>query len=142
MGTSDHLPLTEHQLTDSQRAVVEQPWDARVLVTAGAGAGKTHTLVRRLDMLVEREDLEAGEILVLSFSRAAVRELTERIERHAAAAQRIRVQTFDGWASALLNRAYPDVDWGTYTYDGRIEAATEAIDKGAVEGATMSRPMW
>ncbi|MCX4797292.1 ATP-dependent helicase [Streptomyces sp. NBC_01242] len=127
-------PLTEHRLTPAQQAVVDQPWDARVLVTAGAGAGKTHTLVRRLDLLVEREELEAGEILVLSFSRAAVRELTERIERHAAAAQRIRVHTFDGWAAALLNRAYPDVDWGTYTFDGRIEAATEAIDKGAVEG--------
>ncbi|MFD7969394.1 UvrD-helicase domain-containing protein [Streptomyces clavifer] len=126
--------LIEHRLTPAQQAVVDQPWDARVLVTAGAGAGKTHTLVRRLDVLVEREELEAGEILVLSFSRAAVRELTERIERHAAAAQRIRVQTFDGWAAALLNRAYPDVDWGTYTYDGRIEAATEAIDKGAIEG--------
>ncbi|WP_329618302.1 UvrD-helicase domain-containing protein [Streptomyces brevispora] len=128
------MPPAEHRLTAPQQAVVDQPWDARVLVTAGAGAGKTYTLVRRLDVLVEREELEAGEILVLSFSRAAVRELTERIERHAAAAQRIRVQTFDGWASALLHRAYPDVDWGTYTFDGRIEAATEAIDKGAVEG--------
>lgn len=126
--------VIEHRLTPAQQAVVDQPWDARVLVTAGAGAGKTHTLVRRLDVLVEREELEAGEILVLSFSRAAVRELTERIERHAAAAQRIRVHTFDGWAAALLNRAYPDVDWGTYTFDGRIEAATEAIDKGAIEG--------
>jgi hypothetical protein len=126
--------LPEHRLTAAQQAVVDQPWDARVLVTAGAGAGKTHTLVRRLDVLVEREELEAGEILVLSFSRAAVRELTERIERHAAAAQRIRVQTFDAWAAALLNRAYPDADWGTYTFDERIEAATEAIDKGAVEG--------
>ncbi|MER5468838.1 UvrD-helicase domain-containing protein [Streptomyces sp. NPDC002685] len=127
-------PLPEHRLTAAQQAVVDQPWDARVLVTAGAGAGKTHTLVRRLDVLVEREELEAGEILVLSFSRAAVRELTERIERHAAAAQRIRVQTFDAWAAALLIRAYPDTDWGTYTFDERIEAATEAIDKGAVEG--------
>ncbi|MFG2592894.1 UvrD-helicase domain-containing protein [Streptomyces sp. NPDC048438] len=124
----------EHRLTAAQQAVVDQPWDARVLVTAGAGAGKTYTLVRRLDVLVEREELEAGEILVLSFSRAAVRELTERIERDAAAAQRIRVQTFDGWASALLHRAYPDEDWGTYTFDGRIEAATEAVDRGAVEG--------
>ncbi|MEV6044641.1 UvrD-helicase domain-containing protein [Streptomyces xanthochromogenes] len=124
----------EHRLTAAQQAVVDQPWDARVLVTAGAGAGKTHTLVRRLDVLVQREELEAGEVLVLSFSRAAVRELTERIERHAAAAQRIRVQTFDAWAAALLHRAYPDTDWGTYTFDGRIEAATEAIDKGAVEG--------
>ncbi|WP_405639648.1 UvrD-helicase domain-containing protein [Streptomyces uncialis] len=129
----DTVP-TEHRLTAAQQAVVDQPWDARVLVTAGAGAGKTHTLVRRLDVLVEREDLEAGEILVLSFSRAAVRELTERIERHASAAQRIRVQTFDSWAAALLKRAYPDTDWGSYSFDERVEAATAAIDRGAVEG--------
>ncbi|MFJ7417521.1 UvrD-helicase domain-containing protein [Streptomyces uncialis] len=129
----DTVP-TEHRLTAAQQAVVDQPWDARVLVTAGAGAGKTHTLVRRLDVLVEREDLEAGEILVLSFSRAAVRELTERIERHAFAAQRIRVQTFDSWAAALLKRAYPDTDWGSYSFDERVEAATAAIDRGAVEG--------
>ncbi|MFF8546137.1 UvrD-helicase domain-containing protein [Streptomyces albidoflavus] len=124
----------EHRLTAEQQAVVDQPWDARVLVTAGAGAGKTHTLVRRLDTLVEREELEAGEILVLSFSRAAVRELTQRIERHAAAARRVRVHTFDAWAGALLRRAYPDTDWSGYTFDARIEAATEAIDRGAVEG--------
>ncbi|MFD0373836.1 UvrD-helicase domain-containing protein [Streptomyces sp. NPDC127112] len=125
--------LAEHRLTVAQQAVVDQPWDARVLVTAGAGAGKTHTLVRRLDALVEREELEAGEILVLSFSRAAVRELTERIERHASAAKRVRAQTFDGWASSVLMRAYPDTDWGAYTFDERIEAATTAIDRGAVE---------
>ncbi|WP_328944492.1 UvrD-helicase domain-containing protein [Streptomyces sp. NBC_00250] len=125
--------LAEHRLTAEQQAVVDQPWDARVLVTAGAGAGKTHTLVRRLDALVEREELEAGEILVLSFSRAAVRELTERIERHASAAQRVRAQTFDAWASALLARGYPDTDWRAYTFDERIVSATEAIDRGAVE---------
>ncbi|MFD5915312.1 UvrD-helicase domain-containing protein [Kitasatospora sp. NPDC058201] len=123
----------DHPLTAEQQAVVDRPWDARVLVTAGAGAGKTHTLVRRLDALVEREELEAGEILVLSFSRAAVSELAERIERHASAAQRIRVQTFDAWAASLLKRAYPDTDWASMSFDHRIEAATEAIDRGAVE---------
>ncbi len=65
--------LDSPPLTDEQRAVVEQPWSARVLVTAGAGAGKTHTLVRRLDALCGHEDpeeaLEAAEILVLTFSR-------------------------------------------------------------------------
>ncbi|UQX03988.1 UvrD-helicase domain-containing protein [Streptomyces sp. RerS4] len=131
--TTATTTVTEHRLTPAQQAVVDQPWDARLLVTAGAGAGKTHTLVRRLDVLVGREELEAGEILVLSFSRAAVRELTDRIARHADAARRVRVQTFDAWAGALLHRAYPDTDWGAYTYDGRIAAAAEAIDKGAVE---------
>ncbi|XUL99938.1 UvrD-helicase domain-containing protein [Streptomyces venezuelae ATCC 10712] len=50
--------------TAEQRAVVDLPWDTRLLVTAGAGSGKTHTVVRRLDALVGHEDpdeaLEAG----------------------------------------------------------------------------------
>lgn len=89
-------------LTAEQQAVVDQPWDTRLLVTAGAGTGKTHTLVRRMDALVGHIDpdeaLEASELLVLSFSRAAVRELRDRIARHGEHARRVRVQTFDSWA--------------------------------------------
>ncbi|MFG2978050.1 UvrD-helicase domain-containing protein, partial [Streptomyces sp. NPDC048331] len=117
-------------LTDEQRAVVELPWDAKCLVVAGAGAGKTHTLVRRLDALVERDDVLPGEILVLSFSNAAVRELRQRIQRHAVAADRVRVQTFDSWATAFLSEIAPTGEWHTVPFDERIRNATEAIGEG------------
>ncbi|MFF3937686.1 UvrD-helicase domain-containing protein [Streptomyces phaeofaciens] len=129
--------LDSPPLTAEQRAVVDQPWDARVLVTAGAGAGKTHTLVRRLDALCGHDDpdeaLEAAEILVLTFSRAAARELRERIARHGERARRVRAQTFDAWAYAVLHRARPDGDWTAAGFDERIAAATEAVEKGALE---------
>ncbi|MBP0455913.1 UvrD-helicase domain-containing protein [Streptomyces montanisoli] len=128
----DSPPLTEEQL-----AVVEQPWDARVLVTAGAGAGKTHTLVRRLDALCGHEDpeqaLEAAEILVLTFSRAAARELRERISRHGERAHRVRARTFDAWAYEVLRQARPDDEWGTVGFDERIAGAARAIEQGALE---------
>ncbi|WP_127360886.1 UvrD-helicase domain-containing protein [Actinacidiphila soli] len=130
----------EHVLTLHQQTVVDQPWDARVLVTAGAGAGKTYTLVRRLDVLVEREELEAAEILVLTFSRAAVRDLRERIDRHATAARRVRAQTFDSWATSLLKQAYPDTDWTGVSFDDRIVAASEAIDRGVLEAGEQGAP--
>ncbi|MCZ9347936.1 UvrD-helicase domain-containing protein, partial [Streptomyces sp. TRM76130] len=124
-------------LTEEQRTVVEQPWDARVLVTAGAGAGKTHTLVRRLDALCGHEDpeeaLEAAEILVLTYSRAAARELRERIVRHGERARRVRAQTFDAWAYGLLVQTCPDHDWHATGFDERIRAAEEAVAKGALE---------
>jgi hypothetical protein len=124
-------------LTDEQLAVVEQPWDARVLVTAGAGAGKTHTLVRRLDALCGHEDpeqaLQAAEILVLTFSRAAARELRERISRHGERAHRVRARTFDAWAYEVLVQALPDGEWGTVGFDERIARATRAIEEGALE---------
>lgn len=129
--------LDSPPLTDEQRAVVEQPWDARVLVTAGAGAGKTHTLVRRLDALCGSEDpdqsLEAAEILVLTFSRAAARELRERISRHGERAHRVRARTFDSWAYEVLLQAHPDGEWGSVGFEERIAAATGAIENGALE---------
>ncbi|MYS84166.1 UvrD-helicase domain-containing protein [Embleya scabrispora] len=130
----------QHTLTPAQRSVVDQPWNTRTLVTAGAGAGKTHTLVCRLKALVEREELEAHEILVLSFSRAAVRELREQVESRADAARRVRAQTFDSWAATLLRRAYPDRDWSGTTFDQRIRAATEGIERGAVEAGEFGAP--
>ncbi|MGV9554961.1 UvrD-helicase domain-containing protein [Streptomyces sp. NPDC003522] len=136
--------LDSPPLTDEQRAVVEQPWDARVLVTAGAGAGKTHTLVRRLDALCDQENqeeaLEAAEILVLTFSRAAARELRERIARHGDRARRVRAQTFDAWAYSVLSRAQPDGDWKGAGFDDRITAAARAVEKGALETGDAAPP--
>ncbi|MFI8435891.1 UvrD-helicase domain-containing protein [Streptomyces sp. NPDC079020] len=134
--------LDSPPLTEEQQAVVDHPWDTRLLVTAGAGAGKTHTLVRRLDALMSDEDeaLEAGEILVLSFSRAAVRELRERISAHAHEARRVRVQTFDSWAYGVLRSEQPDRDWGGLRFDERIRETTEAILRGAVEAGEQGAP--
>ncbi len=136
--------LDSPPLTDEQRAVVEQPWDARVLVTAGAGAGKTHTLVRRLDALCGHEEpdeaLEAAEILVLTFSRAAARELRERIVRHGDRARRVRAQTFDAWAYGVLSRTQPDGDWRGAGFEERINAAALAVEKGALESGDATPP--
>ncbi|WP_236242455.1 UvrD-helicase domain-containing protein [Streptomyces sp. CC228A] len=131
-------------LTPEQQAVVDQPWDTRLLVTAGAGTGKTHTLVRRMDALVGHMDpaeaLQASELLVLSFSRAAVRELRDRIARHGEHARRVRVQTFDSWAYSLLLQAYPDGDWSALAFEERIDEAREAIEKGALRSLESGPP--
>ncbi|MFI9597843.1 UvrD-helicase domain-containing protein [Nonomuraea sp. NPDC052265] len=120
-------------LTAEQRAVIEQPADALTLVTAQAGAGKTHTLVRRLDRLVAEEDLSAGEILVLTFSRAAVRELRNRLSQYGEAARHVRAQTFDSWALDLLTRVDAQGEWVDKSFDARIEGAQKAIDEGSAD---------
>lgn len=117
-------------LTAEQQAVAKLPWDAKTLVVAGAGTGKTHTLVQRLDMLVDRDDLIPGEILVLSFSRAAVKELRSRILGNARAARRVQAKTFDGWATGIVHDLDPDGGWRSAPFDERIEGATVAIEAG------------
>ena len=62
-----------------QSAVVEAPSSSRVVVTAGPGTGKTRTLLARTQWLSDRDEIEpATELLVLSFSRAAVETVAQR----------------------------------------------------------------
>jgi len=124
---------TTPPLTANQQAVVDLPADALTLVTAGAGTGKTHTLVRRLDRLVTEEDLSAGEILVLTFSRAAVRELRTRLVTHGDTARHVRARTFDSWALELLSEVDAGGDWPARSFEARVQGALAAIDDGLAD---------
>lgn len=129
-------PRQRLALTAAQQAIVELDWNARVLVTAGAGTGKTTTLAYRLEHLTSMESangdepLEAAEILVLSFSRAAVRSLRDRIDRIAESARRVRAFTFDGWARSILHECEPERDLTGLSFDDIIVAATDTIRGG------------
>jgi ATP-dependent helicase/nuclease subunit A len=64
-------------LTPSQQQAV----DARgnVLVMAGAGTGKTHTLIARCVDLIRKEGVSLDEILIVTFTEAAATELKRRL---------------------------------------------------------------
>lgn len=116
-------------LTAEQAAVVDRPVDSRTLLIAPAGTGKTHTLVRRLERLLG-DDVAADEVLVLSFSRAAVRELASRVTAAAGHSRFVAARTFDAWALELVEDVYAGQDWHLATFDERIAAATEALLAG------------
>lgn len=115
------------ELTVEQREIAEQPGDARLLVTAGAGTGKTFTLIRRLGSLIEDGELGADEILVLSFSRAAVQEIRDRLAAYGEEAQHAEVRTFDSFATQLLSEVAPEDAWQRLSYDQRISEATRLL---------------
>ncbi|MEP9394530.1 UvrD-helicase domain-containing protein [Gordonia sp. VNK1] len=120
---------TVFELDDSQRAVAEAPADARLLVIAGAGQGKTEVVASRIQYLVEEEDLSAStEIMVLSFSRAAVQAVRTRLEGHDIA--RTDVRTFDSLASYLLSQNGREPVGG---FDNRVRQATQLLDDDSDE---------
>ena len=98
-------------LTDDQRAVSFADADARILVEAGPGTGKTETVAHRLVYLIE-QGLRPSQILVLSFSRSAVKTLVARIERmqqqdavrHVEEMRYLSVRTFDSWTFKVLRQ--------------------------------------
>jgi DNA helicase-2/ATP-dependent DNA helicase PcrA len=65
-------------LTDEQREVASQG-DGAFIVSAAAGSGKTHTVVRRAAALVAA-GVAPEKIVFLTFSRAACNELQERLD--------------------------------------------------------------
>lgn len=76
-----------------------------VIVDAGPGTGKTKTLVRRVQFLVEDMRIRPEAILILTFSNEAADELRQRIHQQMGAEfeSRILVRTFHGFGVILLH---------------------------------------
>lgn len=118
----------EIELNDEQLEVVEASAGGRLLVIAGAGQGKTEVVVSRINNLVQDEGLAASEeILVLSFSRAAVSAVRTRLDVRDVAAANVR--TFDSFASVLLLGADIQPEG---SFEARIRRATQLL-KDATE---------
>ncbi|MEU4376957.1 UvrD-helicase domain-containing protein [Pseudonocardia alni] len=115
------------ELTDEQQDVVDLAADTSLLVTAGAGAGKTHTMIERVARLIRDDELGADEVLVLSFARSAVRELTRRLDRAGTATRFVPISTFDSFALDILMSTGATLDWTQQPFDERIRAAAEVI---------------
>jgi hypothetical protein len=120
-----------------QLEIVNLPVQARALVTAAAGTGKTHVLAGRLTRLIENEGLSAGDdVLVLSFSRAAVAELRRRIRGLAGDARYAGVATFDSFATRILAAAEPEGPWRCHGYDDRIRSAIDLLSSNKASEET------
>ncbi len=90
-------------LNAEQRAAVTHG-DGPLLVIAGAGTGKTRTLVHRVAHLIGR-GVAPERILLLTFTRRAAQEMLQRAERLVgSASHRVAGGTFHGTAHRLLRR--------------------------------------
>lgn len=113
--------------TEEQERVIHAPRTAKLLVLAGAGTGKTETLIHRIERLLEEEEIQYGNILVLTFSRAAVRELRTRLRGREGESRFVRARTFDSFATLLLTNCPKAGDLTGKDYDARISMAADSI---------------
>lgn len=74
-------------LNEQQYAAVTYPGDY-LLVVAGAGSGKTRVLVTRISYLIATGVLGAHEVLAITFTNKAAKEMRERLESTLGAAAR------------------------------------------------------
>src|SRR5215471_7744620 len=91
-------------LNDAQRRAVEAV-DGPVLVLAGAGTGKTRVLTTRLAYILATGRAFPAELLAVTFTNKAAREMRERLEAMIGrAAEGVWLGTFHAIASRILRR--------------------------------------
>ncbi|HEX4466136.1 MAG TPA: UvrD-helicase domain-containing protein [Solirubrobacteraceae bacterium] len=102
---SEHLQELLNALNEPQREAVTHG-EGPLLILAGAGSGKTRVLAHRIAWLIYTDQAQAGEILAITFTNKAAREMRDRVERllgrgtramwlmtfHAACARILRVE--------------------------------------------------
>jgi DNA helicase II / ATP-dependent DNA helicase PcrA len=87
-----------------QQAAAATHGDGPLLIIAGAGTGKTRTLVYRVAHLIER-GVPADRILLLTFTRRAAQEMLSRAERLVGSnSKRVHGGTFHATSHRLLRR--------------------------------------
>lgn len=76
-------------------------------VIAAAGSGKTSTMIALLEQIIQKNTEDQNQILVITFSRKAVGEIKERLEKKVGA-QKIRIQTFHAYCLYIIQKYNPE----------------------------------
>ncbi|GAB6096000.1 UvrD-helicase domain-containing protein [Desulfatiferula olefinivorans] len=93
-------------LNDHQRRVVTHP-GGPLLVVAGPGTGKTHTLIRKIGRLIEHQNVDPRQVLAITFTVRAAREMEERLSARIEGPLPLAT-TFHALGHALLSEWHRD----------------------------------
>ena len=119
-------------LNDIQREAVLHT-EGPVLIVAGAGSGKTRALTHRIAFLVRERNVAPGQILAITFTNKAAREMRDRVEHlvGSGAAGGMWLLTFHSMCARLLRREHQHLGVpSTFTiYD---DGDTERLISGIV----------
>ena len=89
------------QLNDAQKKALLQT-EGAVLVTAGAGSGKTRLLTHRIAYLIKEKQVLPYNILAITFTNKAAREMKERCEKMIETGSSVWISTFHSMCARIL----------------------------------------
>ena len=136
LAASQVYQLKNIKLIDSADIIISSSLSSRTLVNAGPGTGKTHTVIERLKHIVKNyKEIDPDDVLVLCFSRSAVRVIRDRLNKAmdeneiSHIAKRFNVLTFDSFATWYLKEIEPEYDLTYLNYDERISRFIQKYEK-------------
>lgn len=104
--------------------------DGPMMVLAGPGSGKTTVITHRVKYMVEQHGIEPGSILVITFTKAAAREMKQRFtalmgERHLP----VSFGTFHAIFFTILKHAYRYQADNIIREEERLQIIREMMDR-------------
>lgn len=122
-------------LTNEQRDVVQASPEARLLIDAAAGTGKTAVACARVAHLIEEYGVEPTNIWLISFTRPAVAEIRKRIFDYVGPrAYSIKIATLDQQAFQIVQGFEAPSDKRLFRgYDYTIESAIGLVSNAKSE---------
>ncbi len=109
-----------HELNSEQIKAVKTLPEGPVLVIAGPGTGKTRTLVYRMAYLIKKCIISPDEIIAITFTNKAAKEMKQRLESviHPALSSSPFIGTFHQYCLTTLKRYGPNPEFTLFhTYD-------------------------
>ncbi|MCL1811606.1 MAG: ATP-dependent helicase, partial [Methanomassiliicoccaceae archaeon] len=119
-------------LNDSQRAIAER-LEGMIVVDAGPGTGKTHTIVDRFLNILKQEDVDTKDVLLLTFTRNAASEMEERIRGRMTGTELssyskfIQTSTFDSFCNSVVMES-PETVSRFFRMDETLTRGASLID--------------
>ncbi|MFI5260643.1 MAG: ATP-dependent helicase [Candidatus Paceibacteria bacterium] len=136
MATTEAFEEAYKKLNAKQKEAVDAIYGP-VMVVAGPGTGKTQMLALRIGNILQKSTgTKPDEILALTFTESAVATLRTRLATFiGAAAYRVRIHTFHGFARSILELRpdlFPRIANGTQLSDVRgVALMEELLDAGS-----------
>lgn len=111
--------------------------EGAVLVTAGAGSGKTRLLTHRVAYLIKECHVSPYNILAITFTNKAAGEMKERIAQMVDGAEKVWISTFHSMCAKILRRdidaLYPFTkDFSIYSESDSEKAVKEVLSERGI----------
>ena len=107
--------------------------DGPMMVLAGPGSGKTTVITHRVQYLTKEYGIDPGDILVITFTRAAAEEMRERYEALTGGGSRVTFGTFHSIFFRILKLAYRYTADNIVREEQQMQFVRELAQTGGLE---------
>lgn len=123
-------------LNDQQRNAVLESINHNVVLMAGAGSGKTSTLVKRTQYLIDDMGVDPSNIMLITFTNKAANEIRERVMAVSSQGYKMWIGTFHKICSRLIRMFGKKLNIQNFTILDTKDAKkiiTDILDRKGVE---------